>query len=183
MKVNGNGKAAVLSPVQLKTLFKYGFKCPRDRALFGIMFYTGCRVSEALHLKCADVFVTHIVFRKSITKGKLDTREVPISPDLAAILCDYKPRGVFMFPGSSYDVETLSRSTADRIIRSAFERLKIKGASTHSFRRTALTTMHNAGVPLGVIQKVSGHRKLEQLARYLEVSDEQLYQAALTLKF
>lgn len=183
MKVNGNGRAAILSPVQLRRLFKYGLECPRDRALFGIMFYTGCRVSEALQLKCADVFLTHIVFRKANTKGKLDTREACISPDLAVILNEYKPRGVFMFPSHNYSADTLSRSTADRILRSAFDRLEIRGASTHSFRRTALTTMHNAGVPLRVIQSISGHRRLEQLSRYLEVTDEQVYEASLTIRF
>ncbi|WP_442939264.1 tyrosine-type recombinase/integrase [Nostoc sp.] len=46
--------------------------------------------------------------------------------------------------------------------------------STHSFRRTALTQMSNASIPLRVIQEISGHRNLEQLQRYLEVSDEQV---------
>ena len=57
----------------------------------------------------------------------------------------------------------------------------IIGVSTHSFRRTALTQMSNAGIPLRVIQEISGHRNLEQLQRYLEVRDEQVLGAAATL--
>ena len=53
--------------------------------------------------------------------------------------------------------------------------------STHSFRRTALTQMSNAGIPLRVIQELSGHRNLEQLQRYLEVSDQQVLGAAAAL--
>jgi integrase/recombinase XerD len=34
--------------------------------------------------------------------------------------------------------------------------------------------MSNAGIPLRVIQDISGHRNLEQLQKYLEVSDEQV---------
>ena len=34
--------------------------------------------------------------------------------------------------------------------------------------------MSNRGVPLRVIQKISGHSSLEVLQRYLEVSDEQI---------
>jgi integrase/recombinase XerD len=37
--------------------------------------------------------------------------------------------------------------------------------------------MHNAGVPLRVIQKISGHSSLATLQRYLEVSDEQVIEA------
>ena len=57
----------------------------------------------------------------------------------------------------------------------------IIGVSTHSFRRTALTQMSNAGIPLRVIQEISGHRNLEQLQKYLEVSDSQILGAASTL--
>ena len=41
-------------------------------------------------------------------------------------------------------------------------------------RRTALTVMHCAGIPLGVLQKISGHRSLQALQKYLEVSEEQV---------
>ncbi|WP_347405030.1 tyrosine-type recombinase/integrase [Nodosilinea sp. LEGE 06152] len=45
--------------------------------------------------------------------------------------------------------------------------------STHSFSRTALTNLSNAGVPLRVIQEISDYRSLASLQRYLEVSPEQ----------
>lgn len=41
--------------------------------------------------------------------------------------------------------------------------------------------MSNAGIPLRVIQEISGHRNLEQLQKYLEVSDEQVLGAAASL--
>jgi integrase/recombinase XerD len=41
--------------------------------------------------------------------------------------------------------------------------------------------MSNAGIPLRVIQEISGHRNLEQLQKYLEVSDSQVLGAAATL--
>ncbi len=57
----------------------------------------------------------------------------------------------------------------------------IEGASTHSCRRTALTLMSNAGIPLRVIQEVSGHRNLEQLQNYLEVEPSQVRGAIAAL--
>ncbi len=56
-----------------------------------------------------------------------------------------------------------------------------RSVSTHSFRRTALTQMSNAGIPLRVIQEISLHRNLEQLQKYLEVSNEQVLGAAASL--
>jgi hypothetical protein len=50
-------------------------------------------------------------------------------------------------------------------LRKAFSRAGIEGASTHSFRRTALSQMSNAGIPLRIIQEISGHNNLEQLQR------------------
>jgi integrase/recombinase XerD len=75
----------------------------------------------------------------------------------------------------------LQSDSADKILREAFDRIGIEGASTHSFRRTALTQMSNAGIRLRVIQEISGHRNLEQLQRYLEVEPDQVRGAIASL--
>jgi integrase/recombinase XerD len=41
--------------------------------------------------------------------------------------------------------------------------------------------MSNAGIPLRVIQQVSGHRTLTELQKYLEVSDAQVRGAVASL--
>jgi integrase/recombinase XerD len=41
--------------------------------------------------------------------------------------------------------------------------------------------MSNSGIPLRVIQEISGHRNLEQLQRYLEVKPEQVRGAIASL--
>jgi len=41
--------------------------------------------------------------------------------------------------------------------------------------------MLNLGIPLRVIQEISGHESLAELQKYLEVSDEQLEQAIAQL--
>ena len=71
--------------------------------------------------------------------------------------------------------------SASRILREALEKVGIEGASTHSLRRTALTTMSNSGQPLRIIQEVSGHRSLEVLEEYLAVKDEQVKGAIASL--
>ncbi|MBD1865567.1 tyrosine-type recombinase/integrase [Trichocoleus sp. FACHB-46] len=62
-------------------------------------------------------------------------------------------------------------------------RLGLVGASTHSFRRTALTQMSSAGIPLRVIQEISGYRSLQALQRYLKVLELQMEGAIAALRF
>jgi integrase/recombinase XerD len=182
MKIQGFGQSKVLNQRELDKLFQWGFTAERDRTLFSICLHTGCRISEALALTVADVQNGYILLRKGITKGKKQTRMIPVNDRLAVVLDRYlreaNPTN-FLFP-SHHNAKTpkqMSRAAADLILKAACERVNLKGVSTHSFRRTALTQMHNAGVPLRVIQRISGHSSLATLQRYLEVSDDQIVDA------
>lgn len=183
MKVNGNGQGKVLSQEELRLLFTSGFRCPRDKALFGICLFTGCRVSEALALQTTDIKGGMLTFRKSTTKGKLKTRVVDIQPGLVVILSDYQPRKTgFLFPGGRPG-QPLTRFMADKLLKEACDRVGLVGISTHSFRRTALTQMSSAGIPLRHIQEISGHNDLGTLQRYLEVSPDQRRKAVSVIGF
>jgi len=183
MKVAGNGQGKILTPDELRLLFTEGLRSPRDRALFGICLFTGCRVSEALALQTTDIRGGTLTFRKSTTKGKLKTRVVDIQPGLAALLAEYQPKPGALFPGMRGISPTLTRFMADKILKDACKRVKLEGVSTHSFRRTALTMMSSAGIPLRVIQEISGHNDLGTLQRYLEVSPEQKRNAVAAIRF
>ena len=183
MKVAGNGQGKILTPDELRLLFTLGFVSPRDRALFGICLFTGCRVSEALFLQTSDIKGETLTFRKSTTKGKLKTRVVDIQPGLAQLLAEYQPSPGALFPGMRGRALTLIRFMADKILRSSCKRVKLEGVSTHSFRRTALTMMSSAGIPLRVIHEISGHNDLGTLQRYLEVSPEQRRKAVAVIGF
>lgn len=99
MKVAGNGQGKILTSEELRLLFTLGFVSPRDRALFGICLFTGCRVSEALAVQTTDIRSGVLTFRKSTTKRKLKTRVVDIQPGLAALLAEYQPSPGALFPG------------------------------------------------------------------------------------
>ena len=183
MKVDGNGQGKILTPDELRLLFTEGLRSERDRVLFAICLFTGCRVSEALTLQTTDIRGGTLTFRKSTTKGKLKTRVVDIQPGLALLLAEYTPCPGALFPGMRGRSPTLTRFSADKILRDACERIGLVGVSTHSFRRTALTMMSSAGIPLRVIQEISGHNDLGTLQRYLEVSPEQKRQAVAVIGF
>ena len=184
MKVDGNGQGKILTTDELRSLFSEGLRNERDRALFGICLFTGCRVSEALALQTTDIRGETLTFRKSTTKGKLKTRVVDIQPGLAQLLAEYQPiKPGALFPGMRGRSPTLTRFAADKILRDACLRVGLVGVSTHSFRRTALTMMSSAGIPLRVIQEISGHNDLGTLQRYLEVTPEQRRNAVAVIGF
>ena len=66
MKVAGNGQGKVLTAAELERLFSEGLVNLRDRTLFAICLFTGCRISEALALQVTDIKNKTITFRKSI---------------------------------------------------------------------------------------------------------------------
>lgn len=86
----------------------------------------------------------------------------------------------FLFPGR-HGKGHIRPDSASRILRKAMNRIGLEGNSTHLFRRAALTTMNNSGIPLRIIQAVSGHRSLEVLEEYLAVGDEQVRGAITAL--
>ena len=183
MKVAGNGQGKILTPEELRRLFTEGFVRERDRALFGICLFTGCRVSEALALQTTDIKGGTLTFRKSTTKGKLKTRVVDIQLGLAQLLAEYPTSPGALFPGMRGRSLTLTRFMADKILKAACGRIGLVGVSTHSFRRTALTMMSSAGIPLRVIQEISGHNDLGTLQRYLEVTQQQRRSAVAVIGF
>ena len=182
MKFNGFGRAKVLSPSEIDKLFAWGLTNSRERAIFGICLHTACRISEALATTTRDLNMGYITLKKTVTKGKKRTRMIPITDPLQALLdpflLEYKPKS-FLFPSAPHSKNSkhLTRAAADLILKAACQRVGLVGVSTHSFRRTALTQMHNAGIPLRVIQEISGHSSLETLQRYLEVTDQQVIDA------
>jgi len=187
MKVDRHGKAKILTQQEIQLLFREGFQTSRDRALFGICLFTACRINEACTLKVTDAYDTagrvrpKLIIRKGNTKGKLATRTIPVIEDLRLILTNYQPAAgqEYLFPGRF--TGHIDPESASRILRKAYKRVGIEGASTHSFRRTALTQMSDAGIPLRIIQEISGHRDLSELQKYLEVRDAQVLGAMAAL--
>jgi integrase/recombinase XerD len=190
VKIDRHGRAKILTTDEIQLLFNEGFTLNpnRDRTLFAVCLYTACRINECVTLNIQDVFDSKkrvrpaIMIRKGNTKGKLATRSIPVLEDLKIRLNQFKPpstRG-YLFPGR-HSKGHLNPDSASWILREACRKVGIEGVSTHSFRRTALTQMSNAGIPLRVIQEISGHRTLDELYKYLEVKPEQVLGAIASL--
>jgi integrase/recombinase XerD len=170
MKNNRNGQASTLSETQLNELLET--LAPRYRLLFGICYFTSCRVSEALSLKRTDIVGDRIVFRASTTKEK-KTRELKISTRLASVIQEVGlPDSGYVFPNGKGG--HISRQAADKALREACDYIGLLGVSTHSFRRSSITCLHSQGVPLKTIQRRSGHASLANLALYIDVDQAEI---------
>ena len=188
MKIDRHGKAKILTPEEIQLLFNQGTDKDRDRTLFGVCLYTGCRINECVTLQKIDVYDPlgkvrpELILRKKNTKNKLATRTIPVLEELRLLLVNYQtlPENPYLFPGKG-GVGHLHPDSGARLLKQACRRIGLIGISSHSFRRTALTQMSNAGIPLRIIQEISGHRNLEQLQRYLEVKPEQVRGAIASL--
>ena len=92
MKIDRHDQAKILSSEEISRLFTLGLKSTRDRALFGVCLYTGTRIAEACSLHTKDVYAIdgsvrpRVTIRKGTTKGKIETRSVPVNPKLRALL-------------------------------------------------------------------------------------------------
>jgi len=161
-----------------------GFQSFRDRALFGLCRYTAARISEVCQMKISDVLMptgkvkAEIVFRSETTKGEYGQKSVKVSPNLRVLLEAYEvpQKGLYLFPGR-HGRGHINPVSASHIFKEVCDRLELHHVSTHSFRRTAINRMRDAGFLLEEIQRISGHKSLDGLSHYLEVSESRLSEA------
>ena len=189
-KTNRKGKSKVLDTIQLDELIQ-NLPLKHHKLIASICRNTACRISEACQLKWEDLrpdkYYPAIYFPKEITKGKLKPREIPINQELLNELMEYKNEcshlkaentspNCYVFKSRNPN-EHFSVRGFQHALKAAIKRTNLQGASSHSFRRTSLTTAHNKGVPTRHLMAVSGHASMDTLAGYLEVKDEDLFNA------
>jgi len=168
-KVKGHGQAPALRDDELAALFDDGFATTRDRALFAICLFTGCRISEACQLRIDDIDWDEglITFRAATTKTDR-TRQVAINGLLVPYLEEYSyPDQGYLFPGR-YRGEPLSRKRADALLRLACKRVGLVGVSTHSFRRSFITRLRDLGYSPAQIGQATGHKRVATLMHYFD---------------
>lgn len=133
MKIDRHDQAKILLSDEISRLFTVGLKTVRDRALFGVCLYTGTRIAEACSLHTKDVYSIdgsirpRVTIRKGTTKGKIETRSVPVNPELVALLEVYSSPKVYLFPGR-HGRGHIHPDSADKILRAAFTLVDDRGS-------------------------------------------------------
>lgn len=136
---------------------------------------TGMRHSEILRIRWEEIdFEQRRIF---IGKAKAGQREQPMPPSLCKRLKKEweqlgSPDG-WMFSASRSEAKKPHRQTMAQQFRRAVKRAKLDPSKVtpHVLRHTAITELVMAGVDLPTIQKISGHKTLEMVLRYTQLSD------------
>jgi integrase/recombinase XerD len=184
------GQATILKLADYSKLRQAAWS-PSILLLIDLLWFTGERISATLQLEWPDIFIApgrpreEILFRAKTRKscnGKKRSREVPIHSRLSEILKSYPldPIGsIYLFPSPSDPKKHMSARLADHNLRKLCDLAGLGGLgiSTHSFRRTLITRLDEAGVSARVIQEIVGHSSISNTQRYIEVSPRRIKKA------
>lgn len=143
----------------------------KHRAILTTCYAAGMRVSEATHLRVADLDSKRMVIRIHQGKGKKD-RMVPLSPMLLELLREYwrvaRPRD-WLFPGKQSQPITM-RSVQRVCVRARKAAGLDDRVTAHTLRHSFATHLLEAGTNVRTIQLLLGHASLTTTATYTQVA-------------
>ena len=146
-------------------------------------YKTGCRRSEILTLKWADVDLSHgahgsVRLSPGTTKNG-DGRVLFLDAELKARFTRLKKDRTSLLPWIFLNPKKTDRvKSFSKAWHSACKKAKIDDKIFHDLRRTAVRNMVRAGIPEAVAMKISGHKTRSVFDRYNIVSEKDLQAAA-----
>ena len=155
----------------------------RNRALVLTMFNTGMRVSEVASLRVKDVIDNEGNIKNEIrllaenTKTN-EARVVFVNEKLrkelqqyAKLITNLNPNNKFFYSQKSTS-DGFTANTLTQHFHYLYKRVGLDGASSHSSRRTFITTLANKGIGVRVIMGLSGHKALSSVQCYIDCNSE-----------
>jgi site-specific recombinase XerD len=148
----------------------------RDRAIAGLMLYSGLRSAEVLGLSVRDVDIGRgwVLVRG---KGNKE-RRVPVDVDVAGAIQTYllaeRPEtdssALFVVAKGPSRGRPLTAAGLRTIFRYHRERSGVPAGHPHALRHTFGTALAEAGVDLAVMRELLGHEHIDATARYLHLA-------------
>lgn len=175
--------AKVLRPAEVHKLLKHvcGQRYPdRARVIILLSFRAGLRACEISGLRWSMLLASNqkvgsqLTITTSIAKGR-SSRRIPIHPELKAALISLHNLANKPTDGPVILSERKCQMKPGSIVnwfRVAYDALGLEHCSSHSGRRTFITTgarlLAKSGGSLRDIQELAGHRSLTTTERYIE---------------
>lgn len=161
--------------------FINGFDNIVYKSFFILMFYTGCRPSEAMALKFCDVKGDYLSINKSIerrgnrdictTKNIYSVRDVIICKQVMKCIIELKKYYLVKY-GQCFDdyfifggAKPLSGTSIDRYKLKACQKANIRPITQHQFRHSYATYLISNGIPINAVSKLLGHSSVDTTAR------------------
>lgn len=175
----------VLSKEEVVKLIQYVPKTNSEskvRDLFLVLVFTGLRFGDAVRISKSWIRGEFLFINTQKTGEKVS---IPLHPRLKEVLKKYeydlKPLKISNQKFNDY-VKDLCKEAGitdlieivkyEKGIKKYLTFPKYQLIASHTGRRTFITNSILAGIPLPVIQKITGHRKLTTLQKYVEIADE-----------
>ena len=152
------------------------FRTERDRAIAGLMLFSGLRSAEVLGLEVKDIDIGRGWVRV-IGKGDKE-RRVPLDPDIASLIQSYllaerpetNARALFLVLKGPHRGQSLTAAGLRRIFRYHRERAGVAAGHPHALRHSFGTALAEAGTDLAVIQALMGHDHVDSSAVYIHLA-------------
>lgn len=154
----------------------------RDRAILEVLYSTGVRLNEVIHLRVHDLDRQAGFLYVYRGKGGKD-RMVPIGKVAAEFVRGYvlEVRPKVSADGST-DIlfltrygKKMSKHAVDHMVRTYARRAGIRKRITpHCFRVTCVTGMLRNGAPVKHLQEMLGHKRIDTLDPYLKLTATEL---------
>lgn len=157
----------------------------RNRAVIIFGFYAGLRVGELSQLRWSDVTTAdgqvkdEIRLLARMTKGN-HARTIYVSARLKQELQAYADqtkcveRDYPFFATQKSIKEGFTPNSLTQTIAKLCRDAGLDGVSSHSFRRSFLTSLANKGTAIHLLKTLAGHRSIQTTAMYLYSSPAQL---------
>ena len=157
----------------------------RNRSMMLLTHWAGLRIGEVACLRWSDVTTTDGEIREEIrllpdmTKGR-HARTVFVSAKLKAELQAYAEhakcvgRSHPFFASQKSIMAGFNANSLAQTFALLYAGAGLEGASSHSGRRTFLTTLANKGTAIHILKTLAGHRSISTTAAYLYSSPSQL---------
>ena len=153
----------------------------RNRVMLLTGYWSGMRVGEIASLKVGDVMnkdgsaKAEVRLTAEQTKGRQPrTVFLPqkLRDELQAYLSMRQPaiaeHPLFVTAGR----KGFTASVMTQHFYWLFQNAGIAGATSHSMRRSFITTLANKGIGVRVLASLAGHRSIAVTQRYIDVNDE-----------
>lgn len=150
----------------------------REKAMGGLLCYTGMRFEEVLGLRWEDISDEYIEVQRAVVhptrnkpvvkapKTRTSIRQIPLHEDLKALLGDKYKHGYILPTDKDPKRETpLSYTEARRAFDKIRKQFDIPKYTAHDFRDTCATEWRENGMSLDVIARLLGHSKTETTER------------------
>jgi len=177
-------QAKTLTQQELKQVLgsiALGKHAARNRAMFLLTCWAGLRVGEVAALRYSDVVGENGKVRNEIrlqpnqTKGMV-ARTVYVSERLLRELQQYADSRKWANETAPFFYtqkrKGFSANTAAQHFQQLYKVAGIAGASSHSGRRTFITSLAAKGVSVRVLASLAGHASISTTQAYIDVNDE-----------